>query len=357
MIPVKTALCSFGMSGRVFHAPFLYLHPGFELYSVWERDKSLAAASYPGIRTRRSLAALLSDEAVELVIVNTPNYTHFDYARQALLAGKHVVVEKPFAITVAEGKELAALSAQTGKKLSVYQNRRYDSDYKTVKKIVDEDWLGEIVEAEIHFDRYSAALSPKLHKEVPGPGTGLLYDLGPHLIDQALQLFGMPEAVFADLGIIRPISKVEDYMEVLLYYPVLRNLRVRIKSSYLVREPLPAYILHGALGSFIKARADPQEQQLLAGSVPGGDDWGKEPADKDKGLLHTEKDGAPIREMIPSLKGNYLEYYDRLYDAIRKDGPVPVEPEDGINILRIIEAAYESSREKKVVAINTMYTC
>jgi predicted dehydrogenase len=243
------------------------------------------------------------------------------------------------------------LAEKLGKKITVYQNRRYDSDYKTVKKVLEEHWLGDIVEAEIHFDRYSETLSPKLHKETPGPGTGLLYDLGSHLIDQALQLFGMPDSVFADITIIRPISKVEDYMEILLYYT---GLRVRIKSSYLVREALPAYILHGSKGSFIKPRADVQEQELLAGARPGGEDWGKEPEENDKwikGLLHTEKDGKIIREYIPSLKGNYGAFYDGLYESIRNDRPLPVSPRDGINILRIIEASYESKRQKKIISL------
>jgi predicted dehydrogenase len=338
------------MSGKVFHAPFLHLNPGYDLYAVWERDKNLAAALYPDIRTYRSLGEILEDPAIELVVVNTPNYTHFEYTQKALLAGKHVVVEKPFAVTVKEGEELTALAKKTGKKLSVYQSRRYDSDAKTLKKVVEENWLGHIVEAEIHYDRYTTALSYKVHKETPGPGRGLLYDLGSHLIDQVLQLFGMPEAVFADIGIIRPISKVDDYMELLLYYPAARNLRVRLKSSYLVREAVPAFAIYGALGTFLKSKGDPQEQHLLLGEMPEGKDWGVEP-ESARGLLHTEKDGKVIREYIPSLKGDYGEFYDALYDAIRNDGPVPVSPEDGTNILRIIDAAYLSSSEKKVVTL------
>jgi scyllo-inositol 2-dehydrogenase (NADP+) len=343
--PVKTALCSFGMSGRVFHAPFLHQHPGYELYSVWEREKDLASAAYPGIHTCRSLEELLSDEAVELVIVNTPNYTHFEYARKALLAGKHVVVEKPFADTLKEALELTELAERSGKLLSVYQNRRYDSDFKTVKKVLEDGLLGDTAEAEIHFDRFSAALSPKLHKEIPGPGTGLLYDLGPHLIDQALQLFGDPEAVFADLRTLRPVSRVEDYMEVLLYYPTFP---VRLKSGYLVREALPAYILHGARGSFIKSRADIQEKQLVEGRAPSGDDWGAEP-ESERGLLHTEIAGKVVREYLPSLKGDYRAYYNQLHEAIRNGGSLPVTPGEGIKILRVIEAAIQSSREKRVV--------
>ncbi|HZE82772.1 MAG TPA: Gfo/Idh/MocA family oxidoreductase [Puia sp.] len=347
MAPIKTAICSFGLSGRVFHAPFLHLHPGFELYSIMERSKDLAKATYPAVRTPRSLEELLDDKAVELVIVNTPNYTHYDYAKKALLAGKHVVIEKPFATTLTEARDLASVAAASGKQLSIFQNRRYDSDYKTVRKILGEGWLGKILEAEIHYDRYVPALSAKAHKETPGPGTGIVYDLGTHIIDQALQLFGMPEALFADLGIMRPGSRVEDYMEIIFHYP--SALRVRIKGSYFVREAIPAYTLFGTLGSFLKKRADPQEEQLVAGALPGDKDWGTEPAEKDdseKGLLHTEKDGQLIRERVPSQQGNYLEYYDGIYAAIRNGQPMPVTPEQGIMTMRIIEAAYVSNKKK-----------
>ncbi len=345
MEPIKTAICSFGMSGRVFHAPFLHVNPGFELYSVWEREKNLAAAIYPTIRTCRELPELLGDPATELVIVNTPNYTHYDYTKLALQAGKHVIVEKPFTITEAQGLELIELAKQTGKKLSSYQSRRFDSDFRTVRRIVESGVLGKIVEAEIHYDRFTPTLSPKVHKETPGPGTGLLYDLGAHLIDQALQLFGDPEAVFADLFIIRDNSKVDDYMEVLLYYP---GLRVRLKSSYLVREPLPAYSVFGHKGTFIKTRADVQEKHLLAGEAPTGDDWGVEPV-SEQGLLHTEVDGKVIRERVPTEKGSYMDYFNGMYEAIRNNAPLPVTAEQGLRIIRVIEKAYQSRAEKKIV--------
>ena len=350
MTPVKTALCSFGMSGRVFHAPFLHLNPGFELYAIWERDKDLSTALYPYVRIYRSFEEILKDEVIELVVVNTPNYTHYEYTKAVLKAGKHAVVEKPFTVTVEEGLELASLALSVGKKISVYQSRRYDSDSKTVKNIVEEGWLGDIVEAELHYDRYTVALSPKVHKETPGPGRGLLYDLGSHLLDQALQLFGMPEAVFADIGIIRPISKVDDYMELLLYYSPRRNLRVRLKSSYLVREPVPATQLYGTLGTFLKPKADPQEQRLLAGAMPDEKDWGVEP-DSGKGLLHTEKDGKVIREYIPSLKGDYGDFYVGMYDAIRNNKLVPVTPEEGIDIIRVIRAAYKAAARRAIIEV------
>ncbi len=345
MQPINTAICSFGLSGRVFHAPFIDINPGFTFYAVWERAKNLAQEKYPGVKTYRTLADMLADNLVELVIVNTPNYTHYEYAKKALEAGKHVVVEKPFTIRVEEANELIALAKKQNKKLSVFQNRRYDSDYKTIKKVVLAKLLGDLVEVEMHFDRYKEALSPKSHKEIPGPGTGSLYDLGSHLIDQALQLFDMPQQIFADIQIMRPISKVDDYFELLLYY---EKMRVRIKASYVVREPLPGYIFHGLKGSFIKPKTNIQEEMLDAGKMPGNKDWGTEP-ESERGLLHTEKDGHEIREYIPSEQGNYGEYYDGIYDAIRNGKPLPVKAEEGRKVIQIIETAYRSNETKRVV--------
>ena len=347
MKPIKTALCSFGMSGWVFHAPFIHLHSGFQLYAVWERSKQLARQKYPDIISYASYEEMLKDPGIELVVVNTPNYTHFDYAKLALLAGKHIIVEKPFTINSSEAKELIVLAEQKEKMISVYQSRRYDSDFKTVRKVVEQNLLGDIVEAEIHYDRYNEALSPKLHKETPGPGTGILYDLGSHLLDQALQLFGFPKAVFADLRIIRPISQVEDYMEVLLFY---NQLRVRIKGTYLAREVVPSYIFHGSKGSFLKSRADVQEVKLQALVSPSVPDWGIEP-EAEKGILHTFKDGRVIRQHISTERGNYMEYYDGVFNALRNHQPVPVLAADALNIIKIIEAAYQSVREKKIVEL------
>ena len=262
-------------------------------------------------------------------------------------AGKHVVVEKPFVVTVEEGEELVQLAKERGVLLSVYQNRRFDSDYRTIKKIISEGWLGEIVEAEFHFDRYKEDISPKLHKETPGPGTGALYDLGSHIIDQALQLFGMPQAVFADIRVIRPVSQVDDYFEVLFY---CSNLRVRLHSSYLVREPLPGYILHGTKGSFIKEKTNQQEEALDKGILPVGDGWGVEP-ESQYGFLHTEKNGQVIKEHVVSEKGDYNDFFTGVYQAIREGAENPVKAEDGLNVIRIIEAAFLSSREKRVVTL------
>ena len=347
MQQIKTAVLSYGMSGKLFHTPFLHVHPGFRFYAVWERSKNMAQHDYPDVKTYRTLNDLLRDEEVELVIVNTPNYTHYDYAKQALQAGKHVIVEKPFVVTVAEGEELVKLAKETGVLLSVYQNRRFDSDYRTIKKIVSEGWLGEVVEAEFHFDRYKEDLSPKQHKETPGPGTGALYDLGSHIIDQALQLFGMPQAVFGDIRIVRSVSQVDDYFEVLFYYS---NLRVRLHSSYLVREPLPGYILHGTKGSFIKEKTNQQEEALDKGIPPIGDSWGVEPENQ-YGFLHTEKAGQVIKEHVVSEKGDYNDFFTGIYQSIREGAANPVKAEDGLDVIRIIEAAVLSSREKRVITL------
>ena len=346
-VPINTALCSLGMSGLVFHSPFLTINPHFRFYAVWERSKNVAAEKYPQVKTYRTLETMLEDESVELVIVNTPNYTHYEYAKKALEAGKHVVVEKPFTIDVTEAKELIGLAKKQDKILSVYQNRRYDSDYKTLKKVIDDKLLGDLVEVEMHFDRYREQLSPKQHKETPGPGTGVLYDLGAHLIDQALQLFGNPQKIFADIRIIRPQSLVDDYFELLLYYP---KLRVRLKASYAVREALPGYILHGLKGSFIKHKTDVQETMLQQGILPDGEDWGTEP-ETEKGLLHTEIDGKIIREYIPSFKGNYNEYYNAIYESIRNDKPLPVTAEEGMAVVQIIQTAFESSKVQCVMEL------
>ena len=347
MQPINTALCSFGMSGWVFHAPFITTSTGFKFYGVWERTKNLAQEKYPGVKTFRKLEELLSDKKIELVIVNTPSVTHYDYAKQVILAGKHLIVEKPFTATVEQAEELIELAKKKKVKLSVYQNRRYDSDFRTVKKVLEEGWLGNIIDVEIHYDRYVPALSYKAHKETPTPAVGCLYDLGSHLIDQALQLFGIPLALFADITINRPDSKVDDYFDLKLFYP---NHRMTLKSSYYVREAMPGYQIHGTLGSFIKHKTDVQETDLQANKKPGGSDWGIEP-ESQKGLLHTEKDGKVIREYIPSLKGNYGDYYEGMYNAIRNNVNVPVPAEDGMNVIKIIEAAIKSNKEKKVIEL------
>lgn len=348
MKQIRTALLSFGMSGKVFHAPFIHQHSGFELYAVWERSKSESNAIYPNIKIVRSMDELLADESIDLIIVNTPTNTHFEYAKRALEEGKHVVVEKAFTTTSEEAIILRDLALKQNKLISVFQNRRWDSDFQTVKQVIDNGWLGTIIEAEFHFDRFKHSLSEKIHKEIPTLGAGLLSDLGPHLIDQALYLFGMPQQLFADIRTLRAGSLVDDYFDLLFYYP---DLRVRLKSSLLVKEPIPSFIVHGQLGSFIKTRGDVQEAALIAGEVPSKENWGEEPRSA-MGLLHTTINGIETRKEIPTIAGNYGAYYHEIYLALTGKGNIPVTAEDGIRVMQILEAARLSTKEGRAVKLN-----
>lgn len=345
MKTINTAICSFGMSGNIFHAPFIEVSPKFNLYGVLERTKNVAQKKYPNIKTFRSLEELLQDEVIELVVVNTPNITHFDFTKKVIKAGKHVIVEKPFTVTSKEAQELISLAKRNNVIISVYQNRRFASDFKTVKKVINEGVLGNIVEAEFHFDRFNPGLSYKQHKEMPTKGVGNLYDLGSHLVDQALQLFGMPNSVFASLDSFRKDSKVHDYFDVKLFY---KSHYVILKSSYFVREPLPAYSIHGTNGSFIKSQADIQEAELHKEIKPETKGWGIEP-DTERGLLHVMRNQKSVKELITTEKGNYMEYFDGMYDAIRNDKPVPVSAKEGKQVIEVIEAAIQSNKDKKVM--------
>ncbi|NDI98698.1 Gfo/Idh/MocA family oxidoreductase [Flavobacterium sp. LaA7.5] len=346
MQKIKTALVSYGMSGKVFHAPFLQEHSGYELVGAWERSKKNIQNDYPDTKSYNSFEELLND-SVDLVIVNTPVNTHYEYAKKALQAGKHALVEKAFTATATEAEALETLAKQKELKLTVYQNRRWDSDFKTVKKIVDEGNLGKLIEAEIHFDRYNPNLSPKAHKETGEPGAGILWDLGSHIIDQAVVLFGYPDAVFADIRKTRENSKIDDWFDIILYYP---DKRVRLKAGFFMREPVHSYILHGTKGSFLKQRADVQEDELKEGKKPGSDNWGTEPKEKE-GLLHTEIDGEVIKKTIATEQGNYGELFELLYQSLTTGIKEPVTAEEGVQVMKIIDAAQKSSTLKQVVEL------
>lgn len=345
MQTINTALLSFGMSGKLFHAPFIHLHEGFRLVGAWERHQKSIQEIYPETRSYGSLDELLADKAIELVVVNTPTYTHYEYAKRALEAGKHVIVEKAFTSTVAEAEELKSLAEKTGKQLAVFQNRRWDSDFLTVKKVIESGKLGELNEMEIHFDRYNLTPSYKTHKEEKNAGSGIVKDLGPHIIDQALLLFGMPAALFADIRIIRPQSIVDDYFDILLYYPTLR---VRLKATLIAKETVPAYIVHGSNGSFLKSRADMQETLLQQGTTPDIPDWGME-SKSEQGIINYLKEGRTIREKAESERGNYMEFYNQIYAALTEQKSIPVTAGDGIHVMQIIEAAYKSNEAKCAV--------
>jgi predicted dehydrogenase len=345
---VKTGLCAYGMSGRVFHAPFLSCMDEFELSAVTERHARKAVKRYPGIKTYSSVEDMLGDDSLELVVVNTPNVTHYKYAKKALQEGKHVIVEKPFAATAEQAEELIRTANEVDKQLVVFQNRRWDSDFQVVQQVVTSQRLGKLIEAEFHYDRYRLELSAKDHKERPDTGVGLIYDLGPHLIDQAIVLFGKPKHVFAQVQYHRPGSEVDDYFMIQLLYG---NFTCTLKASLLVREPIPAYVLHGTKGSFRKTRADVQEADLKEGEVPCSLGWGKEP-DSENGLLHTRENGQEVNRYISAPLGCYQKFYHKVYQCLRHDAPSPVPLQDSLLNMRIIEAALESQKKTIVVELN-----
>lgn len=345
---IRVGLVGFGMSGRVFHAPFLHTLPQYNLVAVVERHKNEAEKLYPYVETERSLENLLKRDDIDLVVITTPNETHFSYTKQALAAGKHVVLEKPFANTSKEAQQLITLSKKTGKLLSVYHNRRYVGDFKTITQIVEKGLLGTIHEYICHFDRYrDAPKADKAWREENRPGSGVFFDLGPHLIDQALQLFGLPQQVTAFIKHQRPFSIVDDYFDLRLDYA--QGLTVILKSGMLIREMGPRYAIHGTQGSYVKYGDDPQEELLKKGMLPIGRNWGKEPIDQ-HGILHTIMNGKIKRKKHPTLAGNFGGYYTDLYHTLVNGVPLKAKPEDGFNTIKIIELALQSHSLRKTVS-------
>lgn len=348
---IRTGLAAYGMSGQVFHAPFISANPHFELTAVTERNKELSRHKYPQARIVRSFDELIAMDELDLVVVNTPDSTHYDYARRALLAGKHVIVEKPFTTTTGEGRELVALAREQGLVLSVYQNRRWDCDFLTVQDILSKGLLGRLVEFESTFPRYRNYIKPNTWKETGESGGGLTYNLGAHLIDQAVQLFGMPRAVFADIATLRTGGKVDDYFIIHLLQPARApQLKVTLKASYLMCESEPRFVLHGTEGSYVKYGLDPQEADLTNGRLPDTPHWGEEdPAQW--GILHTEREGVVSREAYPTLPGNYGAFYENIYQSICHGAPLQSDADGVIGVIRLIEAAWESSIAREVISL------
>jgi predicted dehydrogenase len=344
---IHTAVLSYGMSGRVFHCPLLDVHPGFSIDVIVKRNGE-SVPRYPRASIVKSVDEAIQMSEIELVIINVPNEFHFQFASQALEAGKHVVVEKPFVVTAEEAEKLIRIAKKNNRVLTVFQNRRWDGDFLTVKKVIEEKRLGKIVEFEAHYDRFRNYIQENTWKEEEGPGSGILYNLGSHMIDQAFNLFGMPEWVDARVGIQRTGGKVDDFYDIRMEY---QDKLVILKSSYLVREPGPRYTVHGEAGSFIKYGLDPQEQALNEGKIPGSEGWGVEPENY-WGKLNTTINGGHYEGPLETIPGNYLKFYDNVYDAIRNDTSLTVPPEDALSGLKIIEACLVSSKSKKALRMN-----
>lgn len=348
---INTGLIGYGMAGRVFLAPFIQPVNGLSLQLIsTSKPDAIAQAkvAYPEAQIVSSAEAIIADPTIELVVIGTPNTSHFPLAKAAMEAGKHVLVEKPFTITSADADELIRISQKTGRILTVHHNRRFDGDYATVKKLLASGMLGQLTEMKISYDRFRPALRPNAWRENDLPGSGILYDLGSHLIDQAIDLFGMPESVQADVMIQRPGGKVVDRFEVVLHYPTVRLV---LSAGMLIKEAGPHYVLHGDKGCFIKYGMDPQENKLKVGAIPHLDpDWGKE-VPSAYGTLYTNWQEMEMKSVIASDIGHYGYLFANVAAAIRGEQPLIVQPEQSRNTIRLIELAMQSAKEGRTIRL------
>ncbi len=342
---IRTGLIGFGVSGQVFHAPFLTTLEGYRLDAIVQRHDQTASRAYPGISVRKSPEEVWKDPQIDLVVITVPTSGHYSLALNALRAKKHVVLEKPITVTSREALDLIRVAREMGVVLSPYHNRRYTGDFRTIRTILKKGSLGRIVEFEAHYDRFRPGLRPGAWREQALPGSGILYDLGAHLIDQALVLFGAPGQISSSLRIQRPGAGATDYFDLRLDYP---DLPIRLKSGMLVLEQGPRYMVHGDHGSFVKYGEDPQEALLRSGVSPAGKDWGME-SKEFWGILHTVQGDQQQREACPTLAGNFGDYYRDLHETITAGKPLQVRPEDGYNTIRVIELAMESHRLGKTL--------
>ncbi len=343
MNKVNVGLVGYGLGGSVFHAPLIGAEPRLRLSAVVTSRRDQVSKQLPGVAVVATVDELLSDAQIEAVVVTSPSATHFEIARAALRAGKHVVVDKPFAATVAEADELIELAASQELRLSVFQNRRWDGDFLTLKRSLADGLLGDVYLFESRYDRFTPQVKPGW-KEVAGPGVGILYNLGTHLIDQAIQLFGMPQAVIADAFPQREGAVADDYFHLILEYG--RN-RAILHASALVCSPGPRFAVHGKGGSFTKYGMDVQEDALCAGKRPGDAEWGLELPGTYGELVSADKS----RRKIPTLAGAYERYYEGFAAALLDGASVPVDPADSRNGLMIIEAALRSVKERKTIEL------
>jgi predicted dehydrogenase len=343
---IGVGLVGYGLGGSAFHAPLIQAEPELRLHAVVTSRDDQVRRELPGVGVVGSAAELLEDPAVELVVVAAPNAVHHQLAAAALRAGRHVVVDKPFVLSTADADELIGLAEATERRLSVFHNRRWDSDFLTVRRCLEAGVLGDVSSFTSRYDRFRPV--PKgSWKEEDVPGSGVLWDLGPHLVDHALQLFGLPETVWADVGVQRPGVAAVDYLHLALGYG---RLRVLLHAGMEVRDPGPRFEVHGDRGSFVKHGMDLQEQALRAGGRPGDPGWGSEPPDR-HGTLTGEVAGLELRGRLASVPGDYGAFYAAMATAIRGDGPVPVPAAEARDVVMVIELALASAHEGRVVRV------
>lgn len=343
--PINVGLVGFGLAGQVFHAPLIHANPNLRLSHILQRRGDEAHKRYPEAKIVRDLESLLRESSVHLIVVATPNTSHLEIAAQSLQAGKHVVVDKPFTITSADADELIKVSKKVGRVLSVFQNRRWDGDFLTVRKILDQGAIGRLAEFHSRFDRFRPGVRPEAWREQSGPGSGVLFDLGSHLIDQAVVLFGNPTGIYADVRMQRDGAVAVDNFEVQLQYP---NLKVTLHAGSLVCEPSPRFLLYGTKGTYQKFGLDPQEEALKQGGIPTGSGWGEE--QRDAWGTVSQCIGELSRATYRTLAGDYPAYYTNVYRAIAGQEELAVKPEQSRNVIRLIEIAEQSAQEGRVVS-------
>ena len=343
---IRAGVIGFGVAGRIFHAAVVDAVPGLELACIVQRHGDEAAEAHPGVTIYRDAQQAFDDPSIQLIIIATPNDIHYDLGRRALEAGKHVVIDKPFTIDSADAARLVELGRKNHLIVSAYQSRRWDGDFKTVQDILQSGTLGRLVSYESHFDRWRPTRKPQSWREAGVPGGGLLWDLGPHLMDQALQLFGIPYAVFADVRVEREGGVTVDAFDIHLYYPTISSVLLRVTCLSLV--PGPRFNLIGDRGCFVKYGLDPQEDLLKAGQRFESPTWGTEPS-KNWGVLTVEDGGDVVSKPVPTKAGDYRGYYANIRDAILGKAPLAVTAEQATQVIRMLELADESSRKRAAV--------
>jgi scyllo-inositol 2-dehydrogenase (NADP+) len=329
---LTVAIVGFGLSGRYLQAPFFLSNPNFRLKTIVSNNQNPTAV-YPSVNKATSLDAVLRDNEVDLVSISSPNNTHFDYAHKCLLAGKHILVEKPFTATAEQAEILIELAEQRGRHIFVFQNRRFDSDFLTVKHIIDNKLLGELISYEAHFNRFKPLLNPKKWKEVADPSNGILYDLGSHISDQVVALFGRPLSISGETFTQREHSEVDDAFDVRLDYG---RLKVTLKSSLLVREDTPRYILQGTKGSFVKYGIDVQEDHLKAGMMPTDAGFGVEPIEN-QGLINADIRGLGFRGKVETKVGAWHILFQNIHDVIVSGKEPLITTSEVLEQIRILE--------------------
>jgi len=345
MNEIRVGLIGYGYSGATFHAPLIRAAKGLQLTRICSGNPEKVRQDFPHISLVDDPGAVSGSDDINLVVIATTNTTHHALAKQALLANKHVVLEKPFTVTVADAEELVNLAQQKNLVLSVFHNRRWDSDFLTARHCIESGLLGKINTYEAHFDRYRPTIRQRW-REQDNPGSGCLYDLGSHLIDQALVLFGSPDMIACDIGIQRPGGAAADYFHLVLSYGTQR---IILHSSAIVKQPGPRFVLHGDQGSFTKHGLDPQESALVRRELPGYPGWGKECVEQHGEITFTAG-GLNITGAVESLPGSYESYYRGIVDAIAHGSPPPVAARDALAVIKVIELAMRSNAEKRSIA-------